>query len=68
MAVSSATYNSAAFPVESDVEDFERFPEIVKVGTHAPETVLTDLGSGEQVNLRDVTRRGLTILEFGSLT
>ena len=62
------TYNVNEFPVESDVEDFERFPDVMKVGTTAPDTLLTDLDSGEQVSLRDVTRNGLTILEFGSLT
>jgi hypothetical protein len=64
----SVPYNANEFPVESDVEDFERFPDICKVGTRAPETTLTDLETGERVNLRDVTRNGLTILEFGSLT
>ena len=62
------SYNVNVFPVESDVEDFERFPDIVKVGTTAPDTTLTDLDSGEQVSLRDFTRQGITILEFGSLT
>lgn len=65
---SAEPYNYQSFPVESDVEDFRRFPEIVKVGTRAPETTLTDLETGEPVSLRDVTRQGLTILEFGSLT
>jgi hypothetical protein len=64
----SVPYNANEFPVESDVEDFECFPDICKVGTRAPETTLTDLETGERVNLRDVTRNGLTILEFGSLT
>lgn len=62
------SYNSSDFPVESDVEDFERFPDIVKVGTTAPDTELTDLDSGNPVSLRDMTREGVTILEFGSLT
>jgi hypothetical protein len=67
--VNSATpYNAPSFPVDSDVEDFARFPDIVKVGTHAPETTLTDLETGNPVNLRDITRQGVTILEFGSLT
>lgn len=61
-------YNAITFPVDSDVEDFQRFPDIVKVGTTAPETELTDLSSGQPVRLRDVTRQGITILEFGSLT
>lgn len=65
---SAEPYNYRIFPVESDVEEFQRFPEIVTVGTHAPETTLTDLETGEPVSLRDVTRQGLTILEFGSLT
>lgn len=62
------SYNSSEFPVESDVEDFARFPDIVKVGSTAPDTELTDLDSGKLVSLRDVTREGITILEFGSLT
>ena len=61
-------YNTPDFPVKSDVEDFARFPDIVKIGTTAPETVLTDLDTGEPVHLRDLTRQGITILEFGSLT
>lgn len=65
---SSADYNAADFPVDSDIEDFARFPEIVNVGSTAPETVLTDLDTGEPVQLRDLTRQGITILEFGSLT
>lgn len=64
----STEYNAADFPVDSDVEDFARFPEIVKVGTTAPDPVLTDLDTGETVQLRDLTRQGITILEFGSLT
>jgi hypothetical protein len=64
----SAEYNAVGFPVDSDVEDFARFPEIVNVGTMAPDTALTDLDTGESVQLRDVTRQGITILEFGSLT
>jgi hypothetical protein len=64
----AATYNATTFPVESDVEDFANFPHICNVGTTAPDTQLTDLDSGDSVSLRDITRNGLTILEFGSLT
>jgi hypothetical protein len=66
--VTEDDYNADTFPVESDVEDFARFPDIVKVGTTAPDTILTDLDSGERVSLRDISKRGITILEFGSLT
>jgi hypothetical protein len=65
---SSAAYNATTFPVERDVEDFANFPHICNVGTTAPDTQLTELDSGETVSLRDITRNGLTILEFGSLT
>jgi hypothetical protein len=69
MSASTASdYNTPDFPVESDVEDFARFPDIVKIGTTAPDTTLTDLDTGNPVQLRDLTRQGITILEFGSLT
>ncbi len=61
-------YNYWSFPVESDVEDFRRFPEILNAGTTAPDTQLIDLDTGERVSLRDVVRNGVTVLEFGSLT
>lgn len=61
-------YNYPSFPSQTDVADFQRFPEIVKVGTHAPDPVLTELDTGERVQLSELTKQGITILEFGSLT
>jgi hypothetical protein len=61
-------YNYPAFPPDNDVEHFTRFPEILKVGERAPDPELYDLETGEMVRLSDYTRRGLTVIEFGSLT
>jgi hypothetical protein len=61
-------YNYTTFPPEDDVATFTRFPEYLKIGAHAPDPPLFDLDSGETINLSSFTRRGLTVIEFGSLT
>ena len=61
-------YNYAVFPPEDDVEVFARFPEALKVGQPAPDLPLVELAGGALVRLSDYTRRGLTVIEFGSLT
>jgi hypothetical protein len=62
------TYNYAVFPAEDDVEVFARFGEHLKVGQRAPDFELIDLASGTPVRLSSFTGRGLTVIEFGSLT
>ncbi len=61
-------YNYPVFPPEDDVEAFARFGDYLKVGQHAPDPELTDLDSGDRVRLTSLTRQGMTIIEFGSLT
>ena len=61
-------YNYRVFPPEDDVEVFARWPEALKVGTKAPDPELVDLASGQTVPLSRYTRRGLTVVELGSLT
>lgn len=61
-------YNYATFPSDDDPELFASFPEHLKPGEPAPDPELLDLVSGEWINLRDVTRQGLTVIELGSLT
>ncbi len=68
MNTNAEDYNYAVFPPEDDVEAFARFSEFLKVGQHAPDALLTDLASGETVQLRDYTRQAMTVIEFGSLT
>jgi hypothetical protein len=61
-------YNYAVFPPEDDVDAFAHFMEFLKVGQPAPDPELTELATGERVRLSSVTRQGMTIIEFGSLT
>lgn len=61
-------YNYTSFPLDADREDFTRFPDIARVGTKAPDGELVDARDGVLVNLNDLYREGVTILEFGSLT
>jgi hypothetical protein len=61
-------YNYAVFPPDDDVEHFRRFPEILNVGERAPDPDLINLETGEIARLSDYSRRGLTVVEFGSLT
>jgi hypothetical protein len=62
------TYNYPSFGAGNDVEEFLAFPDIVKVGTRAPDPELVDLETCETVRLSDYTKRGITVVEFGSLT
>lgn len=66
--MSSEAYNYAVFPPEDDVEAFARFGEHLKVGQHAPDPQLLDLETGKPVTLSEFTKRGMTVVEFGSLT
>ncbi|HKA51572.1 MAG TPA: hypothetical protein VKK19_18485 [Candidatus Dormibacteraeota bacterium] len=61
-------YNYRVFPPEDDVEVFARWTEALKVGTRAPDPELLELASGQTVALSSYTRRGLTVVELGSLT
>ena len=61
-------YNYSVFPPDDDVEVFSRWPEVLKVGSKAPDPELLDLTSGQMVPLSSYTQRGLTVVELGSLT
>ncbi len=62
-----AAYNYAVFPPPDNADDFRRFPSLLQVGSKAPDFEATLL-DGQRVRLSDYTRRGLTVLEFGSIT
>jgi hypothetical protein len=64
----SDEYNYTNFPVAEDVADFQAFPSVLRVGERAPDPELTDLSTSELISLSDITRKGMTIVEFGSLT
>jgi hypothetical protein len=61
-------YNYAVFPPEDDVDAFAHFMEFLKVGQIAPDPELYPLESDETARLSSITRQGMTIIEFGSLT
>lgn len=66
--MSSDNYNYAVFPPEDDVDAFAHFMEFLKVGQVAPDPELTELVTGERMRLSSLTRQGMTVIEFGSLT
>jgi len=66
--VTPEEYNYAAFPLDMDDPVFEAFPTKLRVGQRAPDPQLHDLAAGKTMRLSEVTRLGLTVLEFGSLT
>ena len=61
-------YNYSVFPPDDDVDAFAAWPEVIKAGHRAPDPHLLDLESGDMVRLTEVTRKGLTVVELGSLT
>lgn len=61
-------YNYATFPLDGDAEVFERFPEHLRVGREAPDPSPIDLATDRPVRLSEITVRGLTVVEIGSLT
>lgn len=61
-------YNYATFPPDGDAEAFERFPEHLPVGREAPDPSPIDLETGRPARLSEITARGLTVVEIGSLT
>jgi hypothetical protein len=62
-----AAYNYASFLPDGHGEEFRCFPSILPVGSKAPDFTATLL-DGRQVRLSDYTRRGPTVIEFGSIT
>lgn len=61
-------YNYAIFPPEDDVDAFNSFASHLKVGDIAPDPEFTALNDKEPARLSDFTSRGMTVVEFGSLT
>ena len=61
-------YNYASFPLDMCMEDFHRFPEVLKVGQAAPDGDLVDAFDDSVVRLSDRWRSGAVVIEFGSIT
>ena len=61
-------YNYAQFPLDMDMQDFEAFPDVLKVGDRAPNGDLIEAATGETVRLSKYWRSGPCVIEFGSIT
>lgn len=61
-------YNYKTFPLDADMQDFQQFPNIARVGTKAPDGILLDAKDGSEVQLAQLYKRGLSVIEFGSFT
>ncbi len=60
-------YNYATF-VSKTPAWFERFKTLHPVGTVAPDFPLEDLETGETVQLKELWRKGMAVVEFGSFS
>ena len=61
-------YNYASFPLDMCDEDFQRFPDFLKVGQPSPDGELIDARDGSVVRLSDYWSSGPLVIEFGSIT
>ena len=61
-------YNYRNFPMNLEMPTFELWPGMTSAGERAPDGVLIDAASGDEVKLSDHWRRGTLVIEFGSLT
>ncbi len=66
--MTATEYNYASFPPDDDVDAFRDFPRHLPAGDIAPDPELTRLDDEQSTRLSAYTDRGLTVVEFGSLT
>ena len=61
-------YNYESFPLKMSGGEFSAFPDVLKAGKKAPDGLLVDAATGENVRLSDYWRKGPVVIEFGSRT
>lgn len=62
-------YNYSAFEMDREQPIIDAFSEVpLHPGTRAPSFSLEELDSGELVEMKELWRDGLVIIEFGSFT
>ena len=67
--MASDDYNYSTFDMDREQPVIEAFADNpIRVGSRAPSFPLEDLAGGETVDMKDLWRRGLVIVEFGSFT
>lgn len=65
--MSSQTYNHSVFDV-SPKEFLEFATQAPKVTMRAPSFPLEDLPTGEKIEMKDLWKTGIVVIEFGSFT
>lgn len=63
-----SVYNYQTFPLDKDIEDFHRFPSLLRVGNEAPDGEIFDATEGRSHPLSDHWAAGPLVIEFGSFT
>jgi len=67
--VTPEEYNYSKFVMDREQPVIQAFPEnSVRPGTRAPSFELEDLDSGDTVEMKELWRDGLVVIEFGSFT
>lgn len=62
-------YNYSDFDMDREAPVIEAFAQVpIRVGTRAPSYTLEDLATGEPVEMSELWRNSLVIIEFGSFT
>lgn len=61
-------YNYPVFNMANEEQPFVDFPRRLLVGEAAPGFPVTDLATGAPVQMGDLWRQQVTIMEFGSFT
>ena len=62
-------YNYSVFVMEREAPVIQAFAENpIRPGTRAPSFALEDLDSGDAVEMKELWRQGLVVIEFGSFT
>ncbi|MBW1880917.1 MAG: hypothetical protein JRJ84_21390 [Deltaproteobacteria bacterium] len=61
-------YNYETFPLDMDEPLFEGFREVLRPGDRAPDGMVVDARTREELLLSSLWRRSPLVLEFGSLT
>jgi hypothetical protein len=67
--VTPEEYNYSVFELDREQPGIDAFSEVpLHPGTRAPSFALEDLDSGGLVEMKELWRDGLVIIEFGSFT
>ena len=67
--MSSEEYNYSVFVMEREMPVIEAFADFpLHPGGRAPSFPLEDLESGDAVEMKELWREGLAVIEFGSFT